>query len=34
MKHFDYGTIHSVNILYLVIGIVDQYIERTMEINT
>ena len=34
MKHFDYGTIHSVNILYLVIGIVDRYIERTMEINT
>ena len=34
MKHFDYGTIHSVNIFYLVISIVDRYIERTMEINT
>ena len=34
MKNFDYGNIHSANILYLVISKVDRYIERTMEINT
>ena len=36
MKDFDYVIIHihSVNLLYFIIGEVDGYIEETIEINT
>ena len=34
IKDFEYVNINSVNPMYLIIGIVDGYIKKKMEVNT